>query len=704
MGDARWSSLVAASAVTLGMLGMTPALAQGNDDDEEGEAESLDKVTVTAQRGDQGRPISSIPGSVTVINQEQIEKSSRSTNDFGEILAELVPGMGASSESLTNYGQNLRGRDFQILIDGVPQNTPIRDVSRQLRTVNPSAIKKIEVIRGAVATYGFGATGGIVNIVTKTGEETDGPEYRTQVGQRFQEESSDAASYSAEQGVVWGDGTSSFTFNASAQDTGSSFDGDGNRIAPDGLQQGGGLDDAREYGLFSQGSTELTANQRLRVAASYYRIRQNSDFTIDNDGSDPAFAVRGDLAAGAGGLEGKQLGTENLSLTLDHTFRDLFGGTLSSQFYYQDFEARFTPFGGNQSALKAEKLGLRFAHERELGPVLATYGLDLQNDETGQPIIEGPDELRTPFIEQDSYAPFIQLEAPVGQNWQLRGGVRHERVELSVDDYTTTSTAPREVEGGELDYGATVFNIGAVYYLSPRQELFTSFSQGFSVAEIGRELRDTSANSVEEADPEAQIVDNYEIGWRGGFQSFDASAAVFYNTSDLGTSFDSNLGVQRQKEEIYGLELTGDWRVSEPWTLGSTFSLQEGVADTDDDDETDGHLPVTRISPPKWTTYAEYSPSKAWDVRLSANRFFDRKRSQYIAGFGSADAEGFTVVDLTGSTSFGPGRIKWGINNLLDEEYILPVSNAFGAYPNVRRFQDVPGRGREFTVSYSVRY
>ena len=35
--------------------------------------------------------------------------------------------------------------------------------------------------------------------------------------------------------------------------------------------------------------------------------------------------------------------------------------------------------------------------------------------------------------------------------------------------------------------------------------------------------------------PEAQVVDSYEIGWRGGFQGFDASAAVFYNTSNLGT-------------------------------------------------------------------------------------------------------------------------------------------------------------------------
>lgn len=660
---------------------------------EEGERYETVPITVTATRTSQGRPVSSVPGSVTVIPAEEIEKRARSTDDFGEILAEIVPGLGPSSESLTNFGQNLRGREFLILIDGVPQNTPLRNVSKQLRSIHPSAIERIEVIRGSVATYGFGATGGIVNIITRAGDP-DAPRFRTELG------TSDLEDYSVEQGIQGSTQDTTYTLNLSARDTGGSFNADGRRIAPDAFLQGGGLDDAREFNVQGQLSRQLTARQRLRLAANYYRIRQDTDFVMDDDPRDPAFAVPGDP-------QGKDPGTENLSLTIDHTLEALLGGTLSSQLYFQDFETRFSFFGDRQTALESEKVGARLAHERPFGSVVAVYGADFLRDETGQPVIFGEGELSTPFIEQVSYAPFVQLELPIGERWLLRGGVRHEELELEVDDYTTVFISPDTVQGGRLDYSETVFNLGAVYFIDDRQEVFASFSQGFSVADIGRVLRTTSASSVEAVNPEAQVVDNYELGWRGAFQRLDASASVFFNTSDLGTSFDEDLNLLRQKEEIYGFELTADYRVSDPWTLGGTFSWQEGKADTDDDGSVDAYLPVTRISPPKLTAYAEYAPTERWDARVQLTRFFDRDRDEYSADFGGVDTDAYTVVDLSLTAALGPGRMALGVNNLFNQDFIVPVGRAFGALGEQfdQDFrQDVPGRGRVFSLSYAIQY
>ncbi len=135
------------------------------------------------------------------------------------------------------------------------------------------------------------------------------------------------------------------------------------------------------------------------------------------------------------------------------------------------------------------------------------------------------------------------------------------------------------------------------------------------MADIGRVLRSTSADSVE---PEAQVVDNHEIGWRGEFDRVSASAAVFYNTSDLGSTFDEQLRLLRQKEEIYGVELTADWRATERWTFGGAASWQEGKADTDEDGDVDAYLPATRISPAKLSLYGEYQPSERWNLRLQA--------------------------------------------------------------------------------------
>src|SRR5690606_39827031 len=51
-------------------------------------------------------------------------------------------------------------------LDGVPQSNPLRDGRRDGFTIDMEAIERVEVIFGANAIQGLGATGGIVNYVT----------------------------------------------------------------------------------------------------------------------------------------------------------------------------------------------------------------------------------------------------------------------------------------------------------------------------------------------------------------------------------------------------------------------------------------------------------------------------------------------------------------------------------------------------------
>ncbi len=44
------------------------------------------------------------------------------------------------------------------MVDGIPQSTPLRNGGRDMRTIDPSAIERIEVIKGATAIYGNGQT------------------------------------------------------------------------------------------------------------------------------------------------------------------------------------------------------------------------------------------------------------------------------------------------------------------------------------------------------------------------------------------------------------------------------------------------------------------------------------------------------------------------------------------------------------------
>ncbi|WP_042723354.1 type I restriction endonuclease, partial [Flavobacterium sp. B17] len=42
----------------------------------------------------------------------------------------------------------LRGRQVLVLIDGIPQSTPLRNGARDIRSIDPSVIERIEVING----------------------------------------------------------------------------------------------------------------------------------------------------------------------------------------------------------------------------------------------------------------------------------------------------------------------------------------------------------------------------------------------------------------------------------------------------------------------------------------------------------------------------------------------------------------------------
>lgn len=125
----------------------------------------LDEIVVTAGRKPES--ISTIPSSITILNQQDIQAQTNITNNLATVLGNAIPGLGTSTNKATNSGQTLRGRAVLVLIDGIPQSTPLMNGARDLRTIDPSVIERIEVIKGATSIYGNGSGGGIINYITK---------------------------------------------------------------------------------------------------------------------------------------------------------------------------------------------------------------------------------------------------------------------------------------------------------------------------------------------------------------------------------------------------------------------------------------------------------------------------------------------------------------------------------------------------------
>lgn len=84
---------------------------------------SLDEVVISASRNSEY--LSEIPASVTVVGEVKLQEFSNSTSNISEILEFTVPGLAVSTGTFSNWGQTLRGRSLLVMVDGIPQSTPL---------------------------------------------------------------------------------------------------------------------------------------------------------------------------------------------------------------------------------------------------------------------------------------------------------------------------------------------------------------------------------------------------------------------------------------------------------------------------------------------------------------------------------------------------------------------------------------------------
>jgi hemoglobin/transferrin/lactoferrin receptor protein len=125
----------------------------------------LDPVSIDALRT--ARPVFQVPGSVSVVEGEQIER--QQPNHYGDLLRNL-PGVELSGgPRVTGMQPNIRGLEgerVQIRIDGARQDFQNEHKGRVF--VDPDVLKRVEVVRGPQSTlYGSGAIGGLLSFTTK---------------------------------------------------------------------------------------------------------------------------------------------------------------------------------------------------------------------------------------------------------------------------------------------------------------------------------------------------------------------------------------------------------------------------------------------------------------------------------------------------------------------------------------------------------
>ncbi|MGE5659588.1 MAG: TonB-dependent receptor, partial [Actinomycetota bacterium] len=692
------------------------------------------EIVVTATRIAEN--VANVPRSITVIDSQELQQQIGSSRSIGEALANQVPGFAPPTQTVSTYGQTLRGRDVSVLIDGVPQTTNLQSFVRDFRTIDPSAVERIEVVRGSSAIYGAQATGGVVNIITRrpTQERLTST---TEVGLSSSLTNTDGAlGFNAQHTISGRTGNVDLTGTFSIARSGSFYDAHGDRIPY--FELGG--DSSTLLNLMGKVGVDLDRNQRLQLTVNHYRETQDpnviSDPSVDQqEGRQKARAIRtGNLDIRGGQTPGNRTTLVNLS----YSNQNLFGSSLQSQIYYRansnsgvprDFRTSdfFGPFiGVANSRAYTDQFGGRLAIATPLSRgdnLRLIWGADYVNEESQQRFdLYDPERFdasggrvyqkigERPFVPPYNYNSlglFGQVEWNIDERFILTGGLRHERIGLKVNDYTTFDD--RRIEGGNRNFNATLLNAGAVYKINDQLNVFANFSQGFSVPDFGRILRQPPEDFVSIGSSlrvtQPQKVNNYEIGIRGGWPTVQMSLAAFYNTSDLGVSFQpvgntGRLELIRAPERIYGLEATVDWQPARGWSIGGSAAYIEGEYDANNSGKYVA-IDSSRIPPLKLTAYIQNETLPGWNNRLQFLYSGNRDRA-FRDGSDGGPISSYFTVDYISSIQLGRGLLQLKVENLLNNQY-FPVLSQYLAGFGVDS-SNYAARGLTFSVNYRLNW
>ncbi|RAU45811.1 MULTISPECIES: TonB-dependent receptor [unclassified Pseudomonas] len=685
-----------------------PLAAERSENTQTPGAINLSEVVVSATRAREN--IASIPGSVQVIHAEQIRQQSMAGRRVSDIIGQLVPGLAPGTGGMSNFSQSLRGRGLLVLIDGVSQQST-RDNYRQLNSIAADSIERIEVVSGASSINGAGASGGTINIITKrnNGEALG---FSSKVGVATGNTlRSGGVSYDVFQSATGQSGAWDGYFSAALSQRNDQFDGNGKRIAQD-TSQGSNMD-TKTYDLLARFGYALDATRALKLGLQDYKDQQHTRYIKDPKNLSEAVAVKGlDLE--------DQPYTHKQAINLSYTDNEFFAQDLQMEGYWRRSDALFFPavrrgkagFSDNNSV--QDVYGLRAAIQsalpdigRATGRVVwgADYDHERSRQRADQYMIDGLTYRKTgttyelgPDLITTTQAIFAQASYELG-DWTLRSGVRRTWIESDVSDSIAYGEIVRTgrwstLPGETLKYDATLYNAGAVYRLDETQEVFANFSQGFSLPDIQRYLREVSSTyDISQLNAQALKVNSHELGWRATVDRWQSQITVYENTSDVTQFYDAQTRALRlinQKERVRGFEVDLQHRLTDALMTGGTYAWTKGET------RQTGKwvdLPATRVSPAKTTVFAEYAPDR-YSVRLQA---------LHLGNYDAASKDnngrkisGYTVFDLMGSTSLSVGRLEGGIYNLCNRQYYSLFSQATSRAPYAH------AQGRTLGVSYAL--
>lgn len=509
--------------------------------------------------------LNEVAAAIFVITQEDIRRSG--VTSIPEALR-MAPGIQVSKMDANKWAITSRGFNTQfankllVMIDGRTVYTPsYSGVYWDAQDTMMADIDRIEVIRGPGATiWGANAVNGVINVITKQANQTQGGLLVAGAGDEEQ------AFASLRYGTKIGTDTSA-RFYIKYNDRDSSYAA--------GLNNGGDDWESLRGGFRLDGQTSEA--DRWTFQGDIYETDEHQMLNLWKDPADPANAVYASLdpVYQAANLPDKiDASGWNLLGKWEHQFSEYSSSTL--QLYYDHTERSEGYIDQTHDTLDID-----FQHQFQ-----AFQGHD---------VIWG---LGYRHIADDFDNTFNVQFLPDSSNFNLYSAFVQDEIELLADTlYLTLGTKyeHNDYTGSELQP-----SVRLAWLLNEQNTLWTSVSRavrtparlensGRFVGNIAQPpLPPIVLHAVGNDDFKSEELMAYELGYRfRPKESLSFDLALFYNDYDNLQNFEQvNFDIiydNKLSAYSYGMELATEWRPLEWWRLQSSYSYIDFSARLDSD-------------------------------------------------------------------------------------------------------------------------
>lgn len=735
-----------AASIALMIIGGTTVKAQSIKDTEKGE--SLEEVVIVSSRTP--KHITDIPGTVWVIDDAKLQKQIKGGTTLKEALGILIPSLDIGNQGRTNYGQNMRGRNVLVMLNGVSLNSA-RATSRQFDAIDPFNIERIEVLSGASSVYGGDATGGIINIITKKATSKNvafETNLRAKSGLNNRNDHDVAIAQSIEGGNDFVKGRIGVAYSQNA----GAFDANKDQVITDvkqsDFQYGQSIDVLGSFDF------KFSKDQDINLDVQHYVSKVRNDKWLFY-GVDYAGLKNPDLIAVKGGAYSDIVPSTNRSMVnLQYNFRDILGGqNLMVQAFGRtekvNFGASFAegvpssptiiiPQFLSSLKIDTEVYGIKAVLYKKWNSVSVTYGVDADQDnlkneqsvynpktssETGG-LVNKIDAFvgRFPVTKITNFSGFVQADWNVFYKLTLSGGIRQQHTNVKLDDFAGFKeqmymhfgygNSIDLIKGGQSNYDVTLFNGSALYKLNKKQQVWFNFSQGFAVPDAAKsygfgkyQLKGDHWNlvnsvNVNESPLSGVKTDQLELGFRHhATDGFYTQGSVFYAISDKTLAIDRatfTISLLDQKLRNIGFEGACGYRMQNGFEAGGNVLLMASETETKNDGWK--NQTVFYNNPSKFTAFLGLN-KKLFSARLQG------QHSMNYTDLTNKKINGFTLFDFVGDVKLPLGVLNFGIQNLLNRDYttIWGQRSVF-FYGAPQKANGYLGRGRTFSLGYTVKF